>query len=59
MENVNRNTEEVEDENSDCEDLSKLILFATLRAVKINFLFPKKSLIHGESTNRMATKTHD
>ena len=59
MENVQWNTEEVEDENSDCEDLSKLVLFAALNTVGIDFLFPEESLIHSESTERMSTETHD
>ena len=59
MENIHRNTEEVEDENSDCEDLSKLVLFAALNTVGIDFLFPEESLIHSESTESMSTETHD
>ena len=59
MENIHRNTEEVEDENSDCEDLSKLVLFAALNTVGIDFLFPEESLIHSESTERMSTEAHD
>ena len=59
MENIHWDTEEVEDENSDCEDLSKFVLFAALNTVGIDFLFPEESLIHSESTESMSTETHD